>query len=172
MLVVDVNVIYDIITTLFQVFGFISCALFVAEVVINSHKLRRGNYMHDVPTPQPVPDNITVSSAVGSVWTHRHALQRWLGLLWLWARDTTLCKSDRTPGYSSNNTESLLKISKGSMLYTYSDQPILYNLNLASMSYQDLTYQAINKIFWHNANERCHRHSIDKHTQIKNSFSF
>lgn len=46
------------------VFGFISVALFVADVVVAAQKLRRGDYSHDTPVVQPPNDNLTVSSVV------------------------------------------------------------------------------------------------------------
>lgn len=46
------------------VFGFIAVALFVADVVVSSQKLRKGHYSHDAPVPQPTNDATTVSSVV------------------------------------------------------------------------------------------------------------
>lgn len=47
------------------VFGFFAVILFIAEIVINGQKLRRGDYSHDAPVPQPPIDNVTTSSIVG-----------------------------------------------------------------------------------------------------------
>ena len=44
--------------------GFIAVALFVADVVVSSQKLRKGDYSHDGPMVPPHVDNATVSSVV------------------------------------------------------------------------------------------------------------
>ena len=43
--------------------GFIAVVLFVADVVVSSQKLRRGDYSHD-PVVPPHIDSVTVSSVV------------------------------------------------------------------------------------------------------------